>query len=412
MLLASSHDRPTDEDDAVEMLLSNQVNALIVGSAAGRPDAGRENRFASRTPVVYVNCDIPFTAADVQAASAMPVATALATVLRTQNSGAPYVAFDDVEATTLVADHLIGLGHERIAFVGSAPVRSSLLRLLALRSALDANGRGLTTIAECAGSLRAGYDAANELLAGSDRPTAVVAYDDLVAIGVVRAAHSLGLRVPEDVSVVGFDDIEIAGPASRRSGWGAWPSSSRSSFFVRRKHREPPTAGYARRPKLDRTAVRRRDDRTKQLAVEAKFEHVNKRFGDVEALRDLNLVVADRSFLVMLGPSGCGKTTALRVLAGLEHPSGGAIFIGNRNVTRVSARDRDIAMVFQSCACIHRCRFATTSPIHSGSGRQGRASATGSRRTSQSGSGSTSFSSAGHGNCPEANDSGSPSPAR
>jgi multiple sugar transport system ATP-binding protein len=69
--------------------------------------------------------------------------------------------------------------------------------------------------------------------------------------------------------------------------------------------------------------------------MEARFEHVDKRFGEVEALRDLNLVVGDGSFLVMLGPSGCGKTTALRVLAGLEHPS---------------ARDRDIAMVFQSYA--------------------------------------------------------------
>ena len=68
------------------------------------------------------------------------------------------------------------------------------------------------------------------------------------------------------------------------------------------------------------------------------------------ALRELTLEVQDREFFVLVGPSGCGKTTALRIVAGLEEPSEGGIYIGNRRVNEVPAKDRDLAMVFQSYA--------------------------------------------------------------
>jgi multiple sugar transport system ATP-binding protein len=77
---------------------------------------------------------------------------------------------------------------------------------------------------------------------------------------------------------------------------------------------------------------------------------VSKRFADVSALHDFDLLVPDGVFLVMLGPSGCGKTTALRILAGLELPDEGKVFLGDRDVTRLQPRDRDVAMVFQSYA--------------------------------------------------------------
>jgi len=80
------------------------------------------------------------------------------------------------------------------------------------------------------------------------------------------------------------------------------------------------------------------------------FEHVTKRFGDVVAVDDLDLAVEDHEFLVLLGPSGCGKSTALRILAGLEDPDAGSIRIGDRIVDEVEAKDRDLAMVFQSYA--------------------------------------------------------------
>jgi multiple sugar transport system ATP-binding protein len=81
-----------------------------------------------------------------------------------------------------------------------------------------------------------------------------------------------------------------------------------------------------------------------------RYEAVNKSFGALTVLKALDLAVPDHAFLALLGPSGCGKTTALRMLAGLEMPTGGKILIGERDVTRLQPRDRDIAMVFQSYA--------------------------------------------------------------
>jgi ABC-type sugar transport system ATPase subunit len=77
---------------------------------------------------------------------------------------------------------------------------------------------------------------------------------------------------------------------------------------------------------------------------------VTKRFGGVTALDDLTLTVKDQEFLVLLGPSGCGKSTALRLIAGLESPTEGTIEIGSRAVNGIEAKDRDVAMVFQSYA--------------------------------------------------------------
>jgi multiple sugar transport system ATP-binding protein len=80
------------------------------------------------------------------------------------------------------------------------------------------------------------------------------------------------------------------------------------------------------------------------------FEHVTKAYGNVIAVNNLNLAIADQEFLVFVGPSGCGKTTSLRMLAGLEDITAGNIYIGERLVNDVPPKDRDIAMVFQSYA--------------------------------------------------------------
>jgi multiple sugar transport system ATP-binding protein len=68
------------------------------------------------------------------------------------------------------------------------------------------------------------------------------------------------------------------------------------------------------------------------------------------AARDLDLDIADGEFMVLVGPSGCGKSTALRIVAGLETPTGGRVLIGDRDVTGLPPQERDIAMVFQSYA--------------------------------------------------------------
>src|SRR5436305_13474443 len=81
------------------------------------------------------------------------------------------------------------------------------------------------------------------------------------------------------------------------------------------------------------------------------YDHVVKRYtSDVTVVKDLNVDIKDQEFMVLVGPSGCGKSTALRMLAGLETVTEGQIRIGERVVNDVAAKDRDIAMVFQSYA--------------------------------------------------------------
>ncbi len=80
------------------------------------------------------------------------------------------------------------------------------------------------------------------------------------------------------------------------------------------------------------------------------FESVRKVFGKTVALPGIDLLVRDGEFMVLLGPSGCGKTTLLRCLAGLERIDGGVVRIGDREVSDLPPRDRNIAMVFQSYA--------------------------------------------------------------
>ncbi|MCW2305862.1 ABC transporter ATP-binding protein [Rhodobium gokarnense] len=81
-----------------------------------------------------------------------------------------------------------------------------------------------------------------------------------------------------------------------------------------------------------------------------RLKDLSKSFGAVEVLKGIDLVVEPHEFAVLLGPSGCGKSTTLRMLAGLEPATGGEIWIGERNVTNLEPRERDIAMVFQNYA--------------------------------------------------------------
>ena len=80
------------------------------------------------------------------------------------------------------------------------------------------------------------------------------------------------------------------------------------------------------------------------------LDHMTKKYGDVLAVDDVTIEAADGEFLVLVGPSGCGKTSALRCLAGLEEVTEGKIYIGDREVTDLPPKDRDVAMVFQNYA--------------------------------------------------------------
>ena len=82
-----------------------------------------------------------------------------------------------------------------------------------------------------------------------------------------------------------------------------------------------------------------------------KLKDIRKTYEDgVTVIDKMNLEINDKEFIILVGPSGCGKSTTLRMIAGLEEISGGELYIGDKVVNKVSPKDRDIAMVFQSYA--------------------------------------------------------------
>ena len=80
------------------------------------------------------------------------------------------------------------------------------------------------------------------------------------------------------------------------------------------------------------------------------MEKLNKHYGEVKAVKDFDLEIPDKEFVVLVGPSGCGKTTTLRMVAGLEDITSGDILIDDKVVNHLPPKDRDIAMVFQNYA--------------------------------------------------------------
>ena len=123
------------------------------------------------------------------------------------------VMIANVEGSRAVTEHLIGLGHRRIGYVGDQlGYASDAERLAGYRQALEAAGIGFSAELVSNGDSKpeAAIKAADRLLGLAEPPTAVCCYNDMTALGVLRAIHMRGLRVPDDISVTGFDDLFVA----------------------------------------------------------------------------------------------------------------------------------------------------------------------------------------------------------
>lgn len=189
VLLAASQDEPEREIVAVEMLRSQRVAAVIVTSS--RVGALHQERLgAAGVPVILLNSHS-----------------------RQLTPHTLSVRVDDVHGGRLATEHLLALGHRRIAHVlGPAGHSPSVDRLAGYRAALEDAGVPFDPALVFAGTGRpmGGEEALAALLALTDRPTAVFCYNDMTAVGLLRAARLAGLSVPGDLAVVGFDDIPFA----------------------------------------------------------------------------------------------------------------------------------------------------------------------------------------------------------
>lgn len=187
VLLCNATDDPRRELAYINLLLERRVDGIIVAaSRVGARHAALLER--SPVPVVLVNSEAP-------------------------RSGLPAITSDNRGGARQAAEHLIKLGHRRIGHITAPRTNAAAgARLRGVRDAMRHAGLEpeQLAVAEGDGHVAGGERAMTELLACKPAPTAVVCYNDLTAIGAIRAVVRAGRSVPGDLSLVGFDDIELA----------------------------------------------------------------------------------------------------------------------------------------------------------------------------------------------------------
>lgn len=183
VILANSHCEPELEMKVVDGFSQRRVDGILV--AASRVGAMHGKRLAgTNVPIVLINNQHP-------------------------GAFAYSVGIDNLTSTRQLVRHLVDLGHRRIAYIGDRMgYQSDEERFSAYRSVLKTIDRELVIRGD--GKSEEGERAAGELLALPKPPTAIFCYNDMTALGALRAASSRNLRVPEDVSIAGFDDLFVA----------------------------------------------------------------------------------------------------------------------------------------------------------------------------------------------------------
>ena len=186
ILLCNAADDPDREMFYLDLLVERRVDGLII-AASSLGERHGEWLAAAPLPVVLINTAAP----DVDL---------------------PSIASDNRDGGRQSADHLLALGHRRFGYLMPPPRNADAPeRLAGVRDRLEAVGLGDTVVVATGAPLVGGGEAAMlELLDRAPRTTAVVAYNDLMAIGAMRALRRRGRRVPDDVSVVGFDDVALS----------------------------------------------------------------------------------------------------------------------------------------------------------------------------------------------------------
>ena len=186
VILCNCDDDPDKQRSYLRVLLEKRVDGLVVASAGG--DAGLASGLAGvRTPMVIVDRSLEGIDADL-------------------------VRIDHEQGAYLATRHLLDLGHRAIACIGGPAITSvahmrkaGYLRALSEAGLIPNDDWMIESDFSCTG----GYEAAGRLLSG-DRPSAIFACNDMMGIGVLRAAAERHIRVPEQLSVIGFDDVQMS----------------------------------------------------------------------------------------------------------------------------------------------------------------------------------------------------------
>jgi LacI family transcriptional regulator len=187
VLLCNAAEDPEREASYLDLLVDRRVDGLIIAASSIGARQG-EWLMAPPIPVVLVNTEVP-------------------------GSGLPTITSDNLGGGRLATEHLLALGHRLFGYLMPPPRNvDAAARLAGVRAALRAAGcpDDALTLAGGDALVGGGEAAAIDLLERAPDTTAILAYNDLMAIGALRALRHRGRRVPSDASVVGFDDVAVA----------------------------------------------------------------------------------------------------------------------------------------------------------------------------------------------------------
>lgn len=187
LLLCNAADDPDREASYLDLLVDRRVDGVIIAASSL---GARHGEWLANPPLPVVLVNAP--ASDV---------------------ALPSIASNNRSGGRIASEHLLALGHRRIGVLTAGPRNPDApARLAGVRDAIEAAGHDRDGLAIATGEavVRGGEQAMTELLRRHPDMTGVVAYNDLMAIGALRAIRAAGRRVPEDVSVVGFDDVLLA----------------------------------------------------------------------------------------------------------------------------------------------------------------------------------------------------------
>lgn len=187
LLVATSAYAEKQEADQIRALLARGVDGLVLIGA-------------HRDPAIY----------DLLEARGVPYV--LMWIAGDELSRHFTVGFDNFETAQRVTEHVMNEGHRRIGMIAGETANNdrAAQRLAGVRASIAAAGLDAPAVSEAPYHLAEGEAAAHKMLSASPRPTAVICGNDVIAAGVVKAARALKLSVPDDVSVIGFDDLELA----------------------------------------------------------------------------------------------------------------------------------------------------------------------------------------------------------
>ena len=179
VILMNTERHASREAAALRTLLSHRVHGVLLATSGGFTDP-------PRVPVVFFDNLV-------------------------EGAGAGHVAVSNRDGVALLVDHLVGHGHDSIAYLGGPPhFTSGVERLDGFENAMAAAGLAAPSESVRFGddvwSVESGREATRELLAAARRPTGLVAASDTLAVGAIQAVRELGLRVPDDLAIVSFDD--------------------------------------------------------------------------------------------------------------------------------------------------------------------------------------------------------------